>query len=50
MEILRNNLLSKIEEEYSIHQVCGLVGPRQSGKTTLVKSYLNSIEIPTHFL
>ncbi|CAK6513475.1 ATP-binding protein [Rickettsia helvetica] len=46
---LKQYLLSKIEEEYSIHQVCGLVGPRQSGKTTLVKSYLNSIEIPTHF-
>ncbi|MGX6960514.1 MAG: ATP-binding protein [Rickettsia endosymbiont of Pentastiridius leporinus] len=49
MEVLRDNLLAKIKEEYSIHQVCGLIGPRQSGKTTLAKSYLNSIEIPIHF-
>lgn len=49
MEVLRKKLLSKINEEYLVHQVCGLVGPRQCGKTTLAKSYLSSTNHIVHF-
>ena len=48
MEVLRDKLLSKISEEYLIHQVCALVGPKQCGKTTLAKFYLKHIEQSVH--
>ncbi|WP_410519431.1 ATP-binding protein [Candidatus Phycorickettsia trachydisci] len=45
----RNKLLKKIEEEYEVHQVCALLGPRQSGKTTLAKTYMKNIDDQVHF-
>lgn len=47
--IQRLKLISKIKDEYLVHQVCALVGPRQSGKTTLAKAYLKELDIPVHF-
>ncbi len=41
--------MSKIREEYLVHQVCALVGPRQSGKTTLAKTYLKELDTDVHF-
>ncbi len=49
MNITRNLLLSKIQEEYEIHQVCALLGPRQCGKTTLAKAYVATYQGPVHF-
>ena len=49
MEIKRDKLLSKINEEYEVHQVCALLGPRQCGKTTLAKTYVNQIHDQVHF-
>lgn len=33
----RPKLIKLVESEFDIHQVCALLGPRQCGKTTLVK-------------
>ena len=38
MFIDRPNLIKLVESEFDIHQVCALLGPRQCGKTTLVKT------------
>ncbi len=37
MLINRPKLIKLVESEFDIHQVCALLGPRQCGKTTLVK-------------
>ncbi len=37
MFINRPKLIKLVESEFDIHQVCALLGPRQCGKTTLVK-------------
>lgn len=49
MILPRLKLLSKIRNEYLIHQVCALVGPRQCGKTTLAKAYLKELDTQVHF-
>jgi len=49
MDITRNLLLSKIHEEYDVHQVCALLGPRQCGKTTLAKAYVSTFQENVHF-
>ena len=33
--------LEKIDFQYKIHSVCGILGPRQVGKTTLARQYAN---------
>lgn len=38
MFVNRPNLVELVESELVIHQVCALLGPRQCGKTTLVKA------------
>lgn len=38
MIIDRPNLIKLVESEFAIHPVCALLGPRQCGKTTLVKT------------
>jgi predicted AAA+ superfamily ATPase len=35
--IQRHDLIKKVMKEFEVHQVCGLLGPRQCGKTTLAK-------------
>lgn len=37
--IKRTVFLEKIEFQYKIHSVCGILGPRQVGKTTLARQY-----------
>ncbi len=37
--MLRSHYLDKINFNYRVHSVCGLLGPRQVGKTTLAKQY-----------
>lgn len=39
----RNRYLNKIQEAFSIHPVCAILGPRQCGKTTLAKLYTQSL-------
>jgi len=35
----RTYFLDKIDFQYKVHSLCGLLGPRQVGKTTLAKQY-----------
>lgn len=37
----RNRYLQEIENQFRVHSVCALLGPRQVGKTTLAKAYIN---------
>jgi predicted AAA+ superfamily ATPase len=48
MEVARGNWLHKIDEEFHIHPVCALLGPRQCGKTTLVKAFAEQLNKPVH--
>lgn len=41
--------LEQIDFQFSIHSVCGLLGPRQVGKTTLAKQYAERFS-SVHFL
>jgi predicted AAA+ superfamily ATPase len=43
MDINRPYWIQKIEEEFEIHRVCALLGPRQCGKTTLARAYQKSV-------
>jgi predicted AAA+ superfamily ATPase len=49
MHLNREKLLNKIEEEFEIHQICALLGPRQCGKTTLAKELANQSLSSVHF-
>lgn len=44
----RERLLNKIIFEFKVHPMCGLLGPRQCGKTTLARLYAESQPL-THF-
>ncbi len=39
---IRRSFLSKIHETFDLHPLCGLLGPRQVGKTTLAKQYVET--------
>lgn len=38
--MIRKEYLTQIEEQFSIHPICALLGPRQVGKTTLAHAYV----------
>lgn len=44
--MLRPHFLQKIQEAFKIHPVVAILGPRQCGKTTLARQYLDSLPIP----
>ena len=46
--IERTYYLRQIIEAFELHQVCAILGTRQSGKTTLAKTYCQNISI-MHF-
>jgi predicted AAA+ superfamily ATPase len=48
MIINRSFLLEQIEQEFEIHSVCGLLGARQCGKTTLSLTYAQQRQTPVH--
>ena len=37
----RAEFLKKIEDQFRIHPVCGILGPRQCGKTTIAKEFVS---------
>ncbi len=45
----RAHFLEKIRFQFKIHQVCGLLGPRQVGKTTLARQYIEDIRNVAYF-
>lgn len=48
MIIDRSHFLEQINQEFKIHSVCGLLGPRQCGKTTLALQYAQQFDLPVH--
>ena len=44
----RKNYIEKINEIYEIFPICGILGPRQCGKTTLAHQYAASQDMPVH--
>lgn len=44
----RNSFISQIDFQFKIHSVCGLLGPRQVGKTTLAHQYAEKF-LNVHF-
>lgn len=38
--MVRKQYLAEIEEQFSIHPICAILGPRQVGKTTLAHAYI----------
>jgi uncharacterized protein len=46
--MIRGKYLDQIDFQFSIHSVCGLIGPRQVGKTTLSKEYAKKFD-KVHF-
>jgi len=46
----RISFLKQIQTQMKVHPVCGVLGPRQTGKTTLARQYSkNYINGPVHF-
>lgn len=45
----RRYYLEQIEFQLSIHTLCGLLGPRQVGKTTLAREYSKKTNLPVLF-
>lgn len=50
MELIRKKWILKITEEFKVHPVCALLGPRQCGKTTLAHAYKKTTDDPVTFL
>lgn len=49
-KMLRPNALLKITKAFQVHKVVALLGPRQSGKTTLARTYFQSLKgQPDHY-
>src|SRR3990167_9082922 len=47
--IPRKNYLENIQLSFRINPICALLGPRQSGKTTLAKQYISQYtDMPIH--
>lgn len=45
----RSSFLKQIETQMKVHPVCGVLGPRQAGKTTLAHQYAENYAIkPLH--
>jgi hypothetical protein len=46
----RSRYLAYITQQFRIHNVCAILGPRQVGKTTLAQSFAQSVQkiLPTH--
>lgn len=46
--ITRQHYIEQINEIYEIFPICGVLGPRQCGKTTLAHQYAASLDFPVH--
>lgn|SRR3990167_5263536 len=45
--IERSSYIKKIHQQLAIHSCCGLLGPRQSGKTTLSQQFAKTLPVET---
>lgn len=48
MLIQRQRYIDQINKVYEVFPLCGLLGPRQCGKTTLAHQYADSLELPVY--
>lgn len=46
--IIRQYYLETIEARLRVNPICALLGPRQCGKTTLAKQWINKTDLPVH--
>lgn len=46
--ITRHHYIEQINDIYDIFSICGVLGPRQCGKTTLAHQYAASLDFPVH--
>jgi hypothetical protein len=48
--IIREHYLKEIKLQFQVHKICGVLGPRQVGKTTLAKQFAQNFKpLSTHF-
>lgn len=45
----RTRYLERIKQQMKVHSVCGLLGPRQCGKTTLAREYASTFDGKVHW-
>ncbi|MBX9621107.1 MAG: hypothetical protein K2X28_03620 [Alphaproteobacteria bacterium] len=50
MLIRRQGYIDQINKVYEVFPLCGLLGPRQCGKTTLAHQYAASLDLPGFIL
>ena len=43
--MLRSDYLDEISLQFRVHKICGILGPRQVGKTTLAKAYVEKYKM-----
>ena len=49
MEMRRNEYLGQINNDLEIVPICGLLGPRQCGKTTIARQFARDFPGPVHY-
>lgn len=47
--MLRQFYLNEIKKQLRVNPICGILGPRQVGKTTLARQYVAEMELSAHF-
>ena len=47
--MFREQFVKSIGDSFEIASICALLGPRQCGKTTLSKHYVEKLKEPVHF-
>ena len=45
----RARYIEQIHQQFEVHSICGILGPRQAGKTTLAQQYAKNQTEPVHF-
>lgn len=48
-DVFREQFVKSIGDSFEIAPICALLGPRQCGKTTLSKHYVEKLKEPVHF-
>ena len=46
--LIRKKFLQQITNQFEVHALCALLGPRQCGKTTLSKDYARDFQGKVH--
>lgn len=46
--LFRAQYIEQIHQQFAVHPICGILGPRQAGKTTLAQQYAKNHADPIH--